>query len=134
MNAKRADRSGGSLLVRREPDGELFDPDRGRVVRASELREHVRAGRRFRAVDRETGSDCTYAVLGLVLAGGTIGPRSAGRPETLPSLARGTVRDVLDWASDNLDAAGPARGDRGTPRGGRRRERHRRVSSNTGSG
>ena len=134
MSAKRGHPGGRSpRVLRREQDGGLFDLDKGGVVPLSELREEVRAGRRFRAEDRESGRDCTYAVLGLVLTGATIGPRAGQQPDTLPSLVRGTVRNLLDWAAEDLDGGGGPPGDLGTPRG-RRGARRRRDSSNIGPG
>jgi len=123
---------GSPRRLRRELDGELFDLDERRVVSLSELREDVRAGRRFRAEDRGSGGDCTYAVLGRVVTGGTAGPRAGERPDTLSSLVGGTVRNVLDWAADDLDDTGGSRRNRGTPRARRRRAERRRDSSSIG--
>ncbi len=135
MSTKRRHPGGGSpRVLRRELDGELFDLDERRVVSLSELREDVRAGRRFRAEDRESRSDCTYAVLGRVVTGGTTGPRAGEPPDalSLSSLVSGTVRNVLDWAADDLNDTGGSRRDGGTPRARRRRAGRRRDSSSIG--
>jgi hypothetical protein len=135
VSAKRGHHAGGSpRLLRRERDGELFDLDKRRVVSVSELREDLRAGRRFRAEDRKSGRDCTYAVLGRVLAGGAGGPRAGDPPDTLSSLMLGTVRNVLDRAADDLDGTPGPRRDGGTPRARRRRAGRGRGSSNIGPG
>lgn len=134
MSTKKRRHSGGGSprVLRRELDGELFDLDERRVVSISELREDVRAGRRFRAEDRESGRDCTYAVLGRVVTGGTAGPRAGEPPDTLSSLLRGTVRNALDWAVEDLDETGGSRRGGGTPRARRRRAEIRRDSSSSG--
>lgn len=133
MSRKRRHPGGGSpRVLRRERDGELFDLDERRVVSISELREDVRAGRRFRAEDRESGGDCTYAVLGRVVTGGTVGTRAGEPPDTLSSLLRGTVRNALDWDTDDLADTGGSRRDGGMPRARRRRPRRDRDSSRIG--
>jgi hypothetical protein len=100
---RRKPGSGSTRILRREPDGDLFDLKQRRVVPISELREDVRAGRRFCAEDRDGGEDCTYAVLGRVVWGGTAGPQDGRPPDSLSSLVHGTVRNVLDWAADEVD-------------------------------
>jgi hypothetical protein len=66
------------------------------------------------------------------VTGGTAGPRAGEPPDTLSSLVRGTVRNVLDWAVDDLDDTGGSRRDGGTPRARRRRAERRRDSSSIG--
>ncbi|MDP8928428.1 MAG: hypothetical protein M3O70_07595 [Actinomycetota bacterium] len=50
-------------VICRRADGGLYDLGEDRRVEVDELREQVRAGRRFRAYQQETGTDCTYLVL-----------------------------------------------------------------------
>lgn len=70
-------------VLRREHDGELVDEHDGRSVTLAELRDDVRAGRRFR-VRRAGGGSCTYAVLAEVLTGHepAIGSAADSRPRT----------------------------------------------------
>jgi hypothetical protein len=124
--------SGSPRVLRRAPDGELFDVKERRVVSISELREDVRAGRRFRAESREGGADCTYAVLRCVVTGGTANPQDGEPPDALSSLVRGALRNVRDWAADDFDDAGGALREGGTSRPRRPRAGRRRDSSSTG--
>lgn len=50
-------------VIGRHADGGLYDLGEDRWVQVDELREEVRAGRRFRAYQQETGADCTNLVL-----------------------------------------------------------------------
>jgi hypothetical protein len=100
-------------LLLRERDGGLVDESDGRPVTLAELREDVRAGRRFRA-RRAGGGLCTYALLAELLTGSEpgIGSAAAARPGPGAVLER-ALRGVFD--SDD-DASGERR----------RRERPRR--------
>ena len=132
MSRKRRPSAAASpRLLQREPDGELLDLDERRAVSIAELREDIRAGRRFRAKDRASGTDCTYAVLVQVMTGGR-GSRSSEGPDTLSSLVRGTVGNVLEWAAEDPGATGGSRRSGGTRRA--RRSGRRRDSSSIGPG
>jgi hypothetical protein len=115
-------------VLRREPGGELLDLEKRRVVSISELREDVRAGRRFRVEDREGGRDCTYAVLGCVVKGGTAGSRDGELADPLSAL----VRNVLDWAAEDVAEGRGSRGEGVMSRARRRRRTGRRHSSSIG--
>jgi hypothetical protein len=54
--------------LRRDTGGDLYDLVEQRPVSIEELRDDLRAGRRFRARHGDTGADCTYEVLIEVLA------------------------------------------------------------------
>lgn len=135
MSSKRRHgRSGAPRILRRSPDGELFDVKERRLVSISELREDVRAGRRFRAESSDGAADCTYAVLRNVVTGGAPTPRAGEPPDALSSLLRGTLRNVRDWAAENVDDDGEAlpEGTTSRPRGPR--AGRRRDSSSIGPG
>lgn len=103
-------------LLRREPNGDLFDERRERKVTLDELRDDLRAGRRFRA-RRADGGDCTYALLAEVLTGREPGLAPVSTQPGPGGLLGRIVRDSLDWASD-------APSDRGAARRTDRKRRH----------
>jgi hypothetical protein len=71
------------VLVR-DHDGKLYDPAQNRSVSIEEVADDVRAHRLIRVNRLETGSDCTYEVLGEIVA------------TNLPqALTAGVVRDLL---------------------------------------
>jgi hypothetical protein len=87
--------------LRRESDGSLYDLGERRRISAAEIRDDIRAGRRFRAVRHDTGADCTSEVLAEVLRGALadrVGMGS-GLPAGLAAVA-GTVLSALDNRSD----------------------------------
>ncbi|MEV6425982.1 hypothetical protein [Streptomyces sp. NPDC051662] len=82
--------AGERLLVRGE-DGLLMDSLACRTVSLAELADDVRCGRRFRAREGASGSECTYQVLVQILLatlapGATAGALSA--MTGLPSAVR----------------------------------------------
>jgi polyhydroxyalkanoate synthesis regulator protein len=82
-------------VVRREADGTLYDIDECRSIKVEDLRNEVRAGRRFRASRYDTGGDCTYEILTEILQGATLrGPGTPGVVSGLHSLAM-SIGDVL---------------------------------------
>lgn len=115
-------------VLRREHDGELVDEHDGRSVTLAELRDDVRAGRRFR-VRRAGGGSCTYAVLAEVLTGHepAIGSPADSRPRPRTPLERALL-SAFDW--DDVD-----RGERSRTSGeerGRKRRRRRRPNGAPG--
>ncbi|MGA5135327.1 polyhydroxyalkanoate synthesis regulator DNA-binding domain-containing protein [Streptomyces olivoreticuli] len=55
-------------LLCRQEDGTLYDTAEQRRLTLDDLVWEVRAGGRFRAYDRATGTDCTFHVLSEALA------------------------------------------------------------------
>jgi PHB/PHA accumulation regulator DNA-binding domain len=90
MPRKRRDPVRGLPLrvLRRESDGRLYDVTQGRPVMASELRQDVRDGRRFRAEDARSGDDCTYEVLAELVWGSIGGSQTGSSPGGLGGLGR----------------------------------------------
>ncbi len=70
----------------RHADGRLHDLGEDRRVEVDELREEVRAGRRFRAYQHETGADCTYLVLREILLSALSGWGLSGGSEPATGL------------------------------------------------
>lgn len=98
-------------IVRREPNGDLVDERRGRAVTLDELRDDLRAGKRFRA-RRADGGDCTYSLLAELLTGRQPGVAVAGRPGGGSLIGR-LFGDALDWADrEATDERRPRRGAR----------------------
>lgn len=120
MSGRRGRDSKTPRVLRREPGGELVDERDGRHVTLAELRDDVRAGRRFRA-QRAGGGSCTYAVLAELLTGHetAIGSPADSRPRPRTLLERALL-GAFDW--DEVD-----RVERSRPSGeDRARERRRR--------
>ncbi|MGH8905747.1 MAG: hypothetical protein ACRD0K_04365 [Egibacteraceae bacterium] len=110
--------------LRRDSQGALYDVEERRPVSTEELRDDVRSGRRFRAHRHDTGADCTYEVLVVVLT-------SALPAWNLPLEGRvGTTLDTI-WHDLYIAFNAP-------PKGFRDRGPHRRAGdtpeSHGGSG
>jgi hypothetical protein len=63
-------------MLRRDGDGSLYDMDQHRSVTLAELADDVRAGRRFRVTQHDSGMDRTSSVLLEVLSASS--PAGAG--------------------------------------------------------
>jgi len=70
----------------RRSDGSLYDLDENRRIEVDELREEVRAGRRFRTHQQETGLDCTNQVLVEILISALPGSGFSARTQPATSL------------------------------------------------
>lgn len=110
MSGRGGRRSKAPRILRREPGGELVDERDGRTITLDELRDDLRAGRRFHA-RRAAGGTCTYAVLAELLTGREpeIGSPAGARPRSGGLLERALL-GAFDWDEDD-------RGER--PRAGR---------------
>lgn len=96
-------------ILRREHDGRLVDERDGRTVPLAELRDDLRAGRRFQA-RRAGGGSCTYAVLAELLTGRepATGSPAASRPGP-GALFERALRGAFDWDDDENRRERPRR-------------------------